>query len=136
LAKAGPVGSLIAFIFIGTVVGTVMLSLGEMVTYIPIAGAFTSYASRFVDPTLGFAMGWIYWFSWAVTYALELEAAGLIIQYWRPDLNVGIWIGVFWVVFTTVNCMPVRFYGELEAWFASIKVITIVGFMIFGEISP
>lgn len=40
-----------------------MVSLGEMATYIPVSGAFTSFATRFVDPSLGFAMGWIYWFS-------------------------------------------------------------------------
>lgn len=132
MSKAGPVGALIAYIFVGTIIFSVMVSLGEMATYIPITGAFTSYASRFVDLSLGFAMGWTYWFSWAITYALELTASGLIIQYWRPDLNVGIWIGVFWTVFIAVNCLPVKFYGEMEFWFASIKVITIAGFIIFA----
>lgn len=93
-----------------------MLALGEMATYIPISGAFTQYASRFVDPSLGFAMGWIYWFSWAITFALELTASGLIIQYWDPSLNIGIFVGVFWVVITALNFMPVNFYGETEFW--------------------
>ncbi|KAF7185968.1 Arginine permease CAN1 [Pseudocercospora fuligena] len=132
LAKAGPAGALIAYAFVGTLVYSVMVALGEMATYIPISGAFTVYASRFVDPSLGFAMGWIYWFSWAITYALELTASGLIIQYWAPDLNVGIFIGVFWVVITAINFLPVSFYGEIEFWFASIKVITVIGFLIFA----
>jgi yeast amino acid transporter len=63
LAKAGPVGCLIAYLFVGTVVYSVMTSLGEMATFIPVAGSFTSYASRFIDRSLGFSMGWIYWFS-------------------------------------------------------------------------
>lgn len=109
-----------------------MTSLGEMATFIPIPGSFTSYAARFVDPSLGFAMGWIYWFSWAITYALELTAAGLIIQYWNASLSVGIFIAVFWAVFTAVNFLPIRWYGELEMWFSSIKVVTIVGFIIFA----
>ncbi|KAF2761959.1 amino acid permease [Pseudovirgaria hyperparasitica] len=132
LATAGPIGSLIAYVFVGTIVYSVMVSLGEMTTYIPVSGAFTAYASRFVDPTLAFAMGFIYWFSWAITYALELSVAGYIIQYWDPSLNIGIWIGVFWVLFTSINFLPVSFYGELEFWFASIKVVTIIGFMIFA----
>ena len=132
LASAGPIGCLIAYLFVGTIVFSVMISLGEMATYIPVAGSFTAYASRFVSPTLGFAMGWIYWFSWAVTFALELTAAGIIIQYWDASLNIGIWIGVFWVIFTALNFMPVRAYGEIEFVFASIKVITILGFMIFA----
>lgn len=62
LANAGPAGALIAYAFVGTLVYSVMLALGEMATYIPVSGAFTAYASRFVDPSLGFAMGWIYWY--------------------------------------------------------------------------
>lgn len=123
---------MIAYAFVGTLVYSVMVALGEMATYIPISGAFTVYASRFVDPSLGFAMGWIYWFSWAITYALELTASGLIIQYWAPDLNVGIFIGVFWLVITALNFLPVSFYGEVEFWFASIKVLTVIGFLIFA----
>jgi amino acid permease len=63
LAKAGPVGCLISYVFIGTVLWSVMVSLSEMATYIPTAGAFSVYATRFVDPALGFALGWLYWFS-------------------------------------------------------------------------
>ncbi|WPG99812.1 Hypothetical protein R9X50_00263100 [Acrodontium crateriforme] len=132
LAKGGPAGALIGYAFVGTLVYSVMVALGEMATYIPISGAFAAYAARFVDPSLGFAMGWIYWFSWAITYALELTATGLIIQYWSPDLNVGIFIGVFWIVITALNMLPVAFYGEIEFWFASIKVLTVMGFLIFG----
>jgi amino acid transporter len=132
LSTAGPVGALIAYMFVGTIVYSVMISLGEMTTCIPISGAFTSYAAGFVDPTLGFSMGWIYWFSWATTYAVELTASGLIIQYWAPQLSIGIFIGVFWLLITAINFMPVSFYGEFEFWFASIKVITVLGFLIFG----
>lgn len=68
----------------------------------------------------------------AITYALSLVAAGLIIQYWNQDVNIGIIIAVFWVVFTLVNYLPVGIYGELEMWLSSLKVITIAGFIIFA----
>ncbi|KAH7311361.1 arginine permease [Stachybotrys elegans] len=132
LATAGPVSLLLAFIFMGLVVFSVMTALGEMAAYIPVPGAFTVYASRFVDPTLGFSMGWVYWFSWSLTYALELCAAGLIIQYWDSSISVAVWIAVFWVVFTAANYLPVRWFGEFEMWFSSIKVVTIVGFIVFS----
>lgn len=132
LATAGPVSLLIAFIFVGSLLFSVMVALGEMAAYIPVAGAFTTYATRFLDPTFGFAMGWVYWFSWTITFALELTAAGLIIQYWDDSLNIGIWIAVFWVLFTIANFLPVRWFGEFEMWFSSIKVITIIGFVIFS----
>ena len=132
ISKSGPAGALIAYAFVGTLVYSVMVALGEMATYLPVSGAFTVYASRFVDSSLGFAMGWIYWFSWAITFALELTASGLIIQYWRPDLNVSIFTGSFFVVITALNMLPVSVYGEVEFWFAFIKVLTVVGFIIFG----
>ncbi len=63
LVKGGPAGCLISFLLVGTVLWSVMVCLGEMATFIPTAGAFSVYASRFVDPSLGFAAGWLYWFS-------------------------------------------------------------------------
>ncbi|KAJ5490121.1 Amino acid/polyamine transporter I [Penicillium expansum] len=132
IATAGPVGALIAFAFIGSIVYSVMIALGEVATYLPIAGAFATYATRLVDPSLGFAMGWIYWFSWASTFALELTATGLIIQYWDDTIPMAVFIAVFWVVIIILNMFPVSCYGEVEFWLSSIKIITVVGFMIFA----
>ncbi|KAK2616480.1 lysine permease [Conoideocrella luteorostrata] len=132
LSNAGPASLVLGFIFIGLVVYSVMTALGEMAAYMPVAGAFTVYASRFVDPTLGFAMGWIYWFSWSITYGLELTAAGLIIQLWNESISIGVWIAIFWVIFTAVNFFPVKYFGEMEMWFSMIKVVTVVGFIIFA----
>lgn len=56
----------------------------------------------------------------------------MIIQYWNSSISIGIWIAVFWVIFTAVNYVPVKWYGEMEYWFVSIKVITILGFLIFA----
>ncbi|KAF7557536.1 hypothetical protein G7Z17_g534 [Cylindrodendrum hubeiense] len=132
LATAGPVSLLLAFIFMGSIIYSVLVSLGELAVFMPVTGSMTVYASRLVDPTLGFSMGWVYWFSWAITYALELTAAGLIIQYWNESLSIAIWIAAFWVIFTAINFLPVRWFGEIEMWFSTVKVITIVGFVIFA----
>ena len=132
LATAGPVGCLIAYIFVGAIIFSIMVSLSEMATYIPVAGSFTVFPSRFVDRSLGFAVGWIYWFSWSSTFALELVAASLIIQFWNSSLNIAIFISIFWVVFTALNFLPVRWFGEFEMWFSSIKVVTVIGFIIFA----
>ncbi|CAI7659106.1 unnamed protein product [Penicillium pancosmium] len=132
IANAGPVGALIAFIFVGTIVYSVMTALGEVATYIPVPGSFTTYATRLIHPSLGFSMGWIYWFSWASTFALELTATGLIIQFWDESIPIAIFIAIFWVVIIILNLLPVKFYGEIEFWFSSIKILTVVGFMIFA----
>ena len=77
-------------------------------------------------------MGWIYWFSWASTFALELTATGLIIQYWDEQIPMAIFIAIFWVLIIILNMFPVSCYGEVEFWLSSIKIITVVGFMIFA----
>jgi amino acid transporter len=69
-----------------------------------------------------------------MTFSLELTATGLIIQYWAPNLSIGIFIGVFYVVITAINLMPVGFYGEFEFWFSSVKVLTVMGFILFAII--
>ena len=69
-------------------------------------------------------MGWIYWFNWASTFAVELTATGTIIQYWDPSLNIAIFVGVFWVLITAINFLPVSFYGEVVFWFSTIVVFS------------
>lgn len=56
----------------------------------------------------------------------------MIIQYWNSSISIGVWIAIFWVMFTAVNYVPVKWYGEMEYWFVSIKVVTILGFLIFA----
>ena len=72
-----------------------MTSLGEMAAYMPVAGSFSTYGTRFVDPAFGFAIGWNYWYNWAVTIAVELAAASIVMKFWLPDFPGVIWSGVF-----------------------------------------
>ena len=62
-----------------------MTSLAEMAAFMPVAGSFGVYASKFVDPSFGFAIGWNYWYNWAITIAAELAAVVLIMKFWFPD---------------------------------------------------
>ncbi|KAI9280578.1 amino acid permease/ SLC12A domain-containing protein [Umbelopsis sp. AD052] len=133
IASAGPAGALIAYIVIGFMVFCIMTCLGEMATYMPISGSFNLYASKFVDPALGFALGWNYWFSWAVTIATELSAAATIIDYWFQDNQVvpdAAWSAIFLVLILGINTFGVRVYGELEYWFAMIKILLVIVFLI------
>ncbi|ETJ39879.1 Amino acid permease-associated region, partial [human gut metagenome] len=66
VSTAGPGGALVAYGLIGIMVYFLMTSLGEMATYLPIPGSFGTYAKRYVDPAFGFALGWNYWFNWAI----------------------------------------------------------------------
>lgn len=87
LSTAGAGGTLVAYSAIGCMVYFLMTGLGEMSTYIPVSGSFETYASRFIDPALGFALGWNYWLNWTVTVASELVAAAMLIRFWFPDTS-------------------------------------------------
>ncbi|CAO3690972.1 unnamed protein product [Umbelopsis ramanniana] len=132
VADAGPAGALIAYVVVGIMVFFVVTSLGEMSAYLPVPGAFTTFGARFVDPALGFTLGWNYWLQWAISIPTEVVAAGIILQYWAPNLQSWIPALVFIVVLVGINLIGVRVYGELEYWFALIKVITCVLFIFVG----
>ncbi|GAA5991735.1 hypothetical protein JCM11641_004847 [Rhodosporidiobolus odoratus] len=134
LATGGPLGIWLGYSIMGLVVGTMMIALGELTTLYPVSGAFVHYTSRFVDPAIGFALGWNYWYSYAITLPTEITAAALVIQYWRTDINVAVWITVFYVVICGFNFLGVRAYGEAEFWFSIIKIVTIIGLIILGII--
>ncbi|WP_172257291.1 amino acid permease [Saccharibacillus deserti] len=132
IAGAGPGGALLAYGAVGIMVYFLMTSLGELATYSPEPGSFSSYAGRFVDPALGFAMGWNYWYNWAVTIAAELAAATLIIKYWFPDSSSFLWSVLFLAILFLLNALSVRAYGEAEYWFALIKIVTVILFLVIG----
>ncbi|MEK4283287.1 MULTISPECIES: amino acid permease [Ureibacillus] len=140
VAQAGPGGALVAYALIGFMVYFLMTSLGEMAAYMPSSGSFSTYATKFVDPAFGFAMGWNYWYNWAITIAAEISAVNLIMKFWFPNSSSALWTILFIVVVLTFNILSVNMYGESEYWFAMIKVATVIIFiitsflMIFGII--
>lgn len=100
LATAGPAGALIAFGITGIIVYFIMQCLGEMATALPIPGSFITYATRFVDPALGFATGYAYFFLWLCVLANEYVSVSLLLRYWPAAQVVpsGAWIAIFWVI--------------------------------------
>lgn len=132
VANAGPGGALLAYALMGFMVFLLMQSLGEMATYLPVAGSFGEYARRFVSPSFGFAIGWNYWYNWAITVAAELAAAALVMKFWLPDTPGWIWSALFLALLFGLNAMSARAYGEGEFWFALIKVAVVIFFLVLG----
>ncbi|KFM95685.1 amino acid permease [Bacillus clarus] len=132
---AGPGGALVAYVLIGIMVYLLMMSLGEMATYMPDSGSFSTYASRYIDPALGFALGWNYWYTWAITIAVELSASAIIMKFWFPNIPGIIWSALFLAIILMLNYFSVRSFGEAEYWFSLIKVITIIIFLIVGVLT-
>ncbi|KAF2994550.1 hypothetical protein E8E14_001410 [Neopestalotiopsis sp. 37M] len=126
LVRGGPASLLIAYCIVGAVVFLIMTALGEMATFLPMDKGFAGYATRFVDPALGFATGWNYFFKYAIVLPNNLTAAGIIIQYWRPDLNVGIFVATFTIAIVAVNILHVSFFGEAEFWMSVAKLLVLV----------
>ncbi|ORY78952.1 amino acid permease Dip5 [Protomyces lactucae-debilis] len=130
LSKSGPAGTLLAYSLVGAVVYMVMCALGEMATMLPDQRGFTGYASRFVDPALGFATGWNYWFKYIIVVPNQLTAGALVIQYWNRNISVAVWISIFIVMILAINVLGVKVFGEVEFWMSTLKVVVICGLLI------
>ncbi|MDF7637514.1 amino acid permease [Leuconostocaceae bacterium ESL0958] len=135
VSQAGPFGAMLAYLLIGIMVFFLMTSLGEMATYLPTSGSFSEYGSRFVDPAFGFALGWNYWFNWAITLAVDTATVGLVAQFWLPDVPSWIFSAIALVLIFLINLFSVSTFGETEFWLSLIKVVTICFFLFIGVLA-
>ncbi|EMD35788.1 hypothetical protein CERSUDRAFT_96012 [Gelatoporia subvermispora B] len=134
LQNGGPIGLLLGYSVVGSVCYAVMISLGEMIAYLPLPGGHIKLAERFVDPAFSFVLGWNYWYNWTFGMPGELSAAAVLINFWNNSVNDAVWITICAVVVITINMFGAGVYGECEFIFASIKVITITALIILGII--
>jgi yeast amino acid transporter len=133
LALGGPAFLLAAYAILSALIYLIVLSLTEMCTYLPLRGGTMSYyGSRYFSPSMGFMMGYLYTYSFAIFVPFELTASALVIEYWHPNVNSAVWITVFLVTIVILNLLPVKYYGEAEFWFAGLKVILIVGLIMLS----
>ena len=131
ISQAGPGGALLAYAAIGIMVLFVMQPRRDVDTP-AVAGSFHTYGTKYVSPSFGFAMGWNYWFNWAITLAAELVAAGVIMSFWFPDVPSWIWAAVFLILLAGLNFLSAKAFGEGEFWFAAIKVTAVLAFLVLG----
>ena len=129
--NAGP-GLLLAYAAGGVAIFFIMRALGELLTYRPVAGSFATYADEFCGPFAGFATGWSYWFAWVATAIAELTGIGIYLRFWFPAVPQWLPGLVALLILYGTNLLAVRVFGELEFWFALIKVLTIVGLILAG----
>jgi AAT family amino acid transporter/D-serine/D-alanine/glycine transporter len=129
--QAGP-GLLLAYAVGGVAIFFILRALGELLTYRPVAGSFASYAEEFCGPFAGFVTGWTYWFMWITLAMTELTAIGIYVRYWFPDVPQWLPALIALAVLYGANLLAVRVFGELEFWFALVKVVTIVALILIG----
>lgn len=132
IANAGPGGALLAYALIGVMIYFLMTSLGELATHNPTSGAFFTYGTKYVEDGFGFALGWNYWYNWAITVAFELVAVQFIMKFWFPDIPGFYWSAIFLAVVFGINALTVKGFGESEFFFSLIKVLAIIAFIVIG----
>ncbi|RYP58108.1 hypothetical protein DL770_010509 [Monosporascus sp. CRB-9-2] len=132
LEVGGPASVLVAYTFIGAMLYCTVQALGELAVAFPVAGSFSAYSTRFLDPSWGFAMGWNYALQWLIVLPLEIIAASITLTYWNPAIGKAIFVTIFLVFIVIINLFGVRGYGEAEFVFAIIKVIAVIGFILLG----
>ena len=132
IANAGPGGALLAYALIGVMIYFLMTSLGELATHNPTSGAFFTYGTKYVEGGFGFALGWNYWYNWAITVAFELVAVQFIMKFWFPDIPGVYWSAIFLAIIFGINALTVKGFGESEFFFSLIKVLAIIAFIIIG----
>ncbi len=128
---AGP-AVLLTYVLVGLITYIIMRSLGEISVEYPISGSFSAYANEFVSPSMGYMTGWSYWFLWAFACMAEITAVGGYMQHWFPDSPGWLWALASLVLLTAINLSNVKMFGEIEFWFALIKVITIIALIVGG----
>ncbi|PYH92569.1 hypothetical protein BO71DRAFT_485312 [Aspergillus ellipticus CBS 707.79] len=132
IAIADPAGAFLAYIVMGFVTAGVSYSAGEITSFMPSTGGFIRHATKFVEPALGAATGWNFWYTVAIAASTEVTAAATVIQFWNTTVSPAVWITVFGLSIAVVNFCGVRLYGESEVIFSSLKIMLIIGLIIGG----
>jgi len=131
IKMAGP-SVLLGYAIGGVIAFLIMRQLGEMVVEEPVAGSFSHFAYKYWGNFAGFASGWNYWVLYVLVAMAELTAVGIYVQYWWPEIPTWVSALVFFVLINAINLTNVKIYGEMEFWFSIIKVVAIVGMIVFG----
>ncbi|GKS55826.1 amino acid permease [Enterococcus mundtii] len=123
---------MVAYAVAGFFLYLIMRALGEMLYLDPSTGSFANYASEYIHPVAGYLTAWSNIFQFIVVGISEVIAVGEYMNYWWPDLPQII-PGIVVILFLMfANLVSVKAFGELEFWFSTIKVVTIILMIIAG----
>jgi len=131
IQMAGP-SVLLGYALAGCIAFFIMRQLGEMVVDEPVAGSFSYFADKYCGHLAGFLSGWNYWVLYVLVSMAELSAVGIYVQYWWPAIPSWVSALAFFLIINSISLANVRAFGEMEFWFAIIKVVAIVGMIVFG----
>src|SRR5713101_6759940 len=128
---AGP-GVILSYAAGAAIALVLMWALAEMAVAHPVAGSFGVYAEIYLHPWAGFVMRYSYWLAQVIAIGSEVVAASIYCRRWFPGIPAWVWIAAFSAALLYVNARSVASFGAFEYWFAMIKVVTIVIFLVLG----
>src|SRR5271156_244328 len=128
---AGP-AVIVSFVLAGFISWTVTMALGELSSMHPGAGSFGLYADLYLNPWAGFISRAGYWIAISVSVGANLVASATYMRYWFPAVPALVWVILFSLVLIVINLRSVGDYGRFEFWFAMVKLVTMVTFIIIG----
>lgn len=133
LEAAGPALALV-YLVCGAFAFLILRALGELVLHRPSSGSFVSYAREFLGEKASYVAGWLYFLNWAMTGIVDITAVALYMHYWGMFADVPQWVFalVALCIVTGMNLISVKYFGEMEFWFAVIKVGALSLFLIIG----
>jgi aromatic amino acid transport protein AroP len=131
IKMAGP-SVLLGYAIGGIIAFLIMRQLGEMVVDEPVAGSFSYFANKYCGHLAGFLAGWNYWVLYILVSMAELSAVGIYVQYWWPGIPTWVSALAFFAIINAISLFNVKAFGEMEFWFALIKVVAVVGMIVFG----
>lgn len=134
VSQAGSYRAVLSYLLVGVFIYFLMSALGELASFYPVSGSFSSYAERFVDPALGFAIGWLYWIMWILVAGIDIITLSKLLHFWKVFQNIpGLALCFFFLILLgLINLASVRFFGEVEYWLTIIKVLVVILFLIAG----
>lgn len=131
ISLAGP-SILLVYLIIGVMLFFVMRAMGELLLSNLEYKSFIDFSTDLLGPWAGFYCGWTYWFCWIITAIADVIAIAAYVQYWFPDMPAWIPAVLCVLLLLTLNLVTVRLFGEMEFWFALIKIVAIVALIIMG----
>ncbi|KAH7243340.1 amino acid permease/ SLC12A domain-containing protein [Fusarium redolens] len=128
LRVGGPLFLLISYRVLSIPVYCIVTGIAEVATYLPVPGGIMAYyGHKYVSSSMGFAMGYLCWYSLGILIPYEFFASTLLTNYWGTVVNGAVWITIIYVIIVIINLFPVRVFGECEFWSAGMKVLLILG---------
>ena len=131
ISLAGP-SIIFVYMIIGFMLFFVMRAMGELLLSNLEYKSFSDFAADLLGPWAGYFTGWTYWFCWVVTGIADVVAIASYFQLWFPDFSVWMSALLCIAIFLTLNIATVKLFGEMEFWFAIIKIVAIVALIATG----